>query len=58
MDYFSDKTVVVQPIGVPCKVYNIMRSIQNTVPMITTAECVSVLKTTEMTGTQIITKLL
>jgi hypothetical protein len=56
MDFFSDKKVVVQPTGLQGKLYNIMRYAQNSVPMVYTCEAVSVLKTTGMTGIQVVVK--
>ena len=56
MDFFSDKTVVVQITGFQGKIFNMMRYAQNTVPMVYTADAVSVLKTTGMTGIQIVKK--
>ena len=55
IDFFGDKRVVVQPTGLQGKVYNIMRHIQNYGPVTYTFEAVSVLKTTGMTGLQVIT---
>jgi len=55
LDFFTDKRVVVQPTGVQGTVYNFMRHIQNYGPVAYTFEAVSVLKTTGMTGVQIIT---
>lgn len=56
VEFFSDKVVVVQPTGLQGKVYNIMRTVQNYVPMVHTSEVVSVLKTTGITGTKIVTQ--
>ena len=56
MDFFSDKTVVVQPIGLQGTFYNMMLYAQNSVPMAYTCEAVSVLKTTGMTGIQVVVK--
>lgn len=56
IDFFSGKSVVVQPIGIQGKFYNIMQTVQNSVPMIYTSEAVSVLKTTGITGLQIISQ--
>lgn len=53
-ELFADKRVLVQPKGLQGKVYNIMRNIQNIGPVTHTFEAVSVLKTTGMTGVQII----
>jgi len=55
-EFFSDKKVVVQPKGLQGKVYNIMRNIQNYLPMAYTTEAVSILKTTGMTGVEVITQ--
>lgn len=54
VDFFSDKEVVVQPTGIRGKVYNLMRTVQNYVPMIYTSEAVSAMKTTGMTGLKIV----
>lgn len=56
MSFFSDKSVVVQPTGFQGNFYKFMRYTQNSVPMIYTSEAVSILKTTGLTGLQIITK--
>jgi hypothetical protein len=56
VDFFADKMVVVQPTGLQGKFYNMVRYAQNSVPMIYTCEAVSVLKTTGMTGIQIVVK--
>lgn len=56
MDFFSDKTVVVQPIGLQGSFYNMMRYAQNSVPMVYTCKAVSVLKTNGITGIQVIVK--
>ena len=56
MDFFSDKKIVVQPIGLQGKLYNMMRYAQNCVPMCYTCEAVSALKTTGMTGIQVVVK--
>ena len=56
VDFFSNNTILVQPTGIQGKVYNIMRTAQNYVPMIYTSEAVSVLKTTGMTGFKIISQ--
>ena len=45
-DFFSDKKVVVQPVGIQGKVYNIMRSAQNYIPMIYTSQVLTTIKTT------------
>lgn len=55
LDFFTNKRVVVQPTGVQGTVYNFMRHIQNYAPVAYTFEAVSVLKTTGITGVQIIT---
>ena len=52
--FFSNKEVTVLPTGIQGKVYKIMQSAQNFVPMGYTSEAVSILKTTGMTGFQII----
>ena len=55
-DFFSDKKVVVQPVGIQGKVYNIMRSAQNYIPMIYTSQAVATIKTTGLTGVQVISQ--
>lgn len=55
-DFFSDKKVVVQPVGIQGKVYNIMRSAQNYIPMIYTSQAVATIKTTGLTGLQVISQ--
>ena len=55
-DFFTDKKVVVQPIGIQGKVYNMMRSAQNYIPMIYTSQAVATIKTTGLTGVQVITQ--
>lgn len=54
VDFFSNKQVTVQPTGIQGKFYKIMQTAQNYVPMVYTSEAVSILKTTGMTGLQII----
>jgi len=56
VDFFSTTHVTVQPTGVQGKLYNLMKSVQNIVPMTHTSQAVSILKTTGITGVQIITK--
>jgi hypothetical protein len=55
-DFFSDKKVVVQPVGIQGKVYNIMRSAQNYIPMIYTRQAVGTIKTTGLTGVQVLSQ--
>ena len=55
LDFFSDKQVCVQPVGVQGAVYTTIQSIQNYAPMMHTSRAVSVLKTTGMTGVKIVT---
>lgn len=54
VDYFSKTVVTVQPTGIQGIFYNIMHTAQNYVPMSYTSQAVSVLKTTGMTGFQVI----
>ena len=54
VDFFSNTQITVQPIGIQGKFYKIMKSAQNFVPMAYTSEAVSILKTTVMTGFQVI----
>lgn len=56
VEFFSNKQVTVQPTGIQGKFYKIMQTAQNYVPMAYTSEAVSILKTTGMTGLQIISK--
>lgn len=56
VDFFSNTHVTVQPTGVQGRLYKIMKSVQNIILMAYTSEAVSILKTTGMTGVQIITK--
>jgi hypothetical protein len=55
-DFFSDKKVVGQPIEIQVKVYNIMRSAQNYIPMIYTRQAVGTIKTTGLTGVQVLSQ--
>jgi hypothetical protein len=54
IDFFSNTQVTVQPTGIQGKFYKIMKSTQDFVPMAYTSEAVSLLKTTGMTGLQVI----
>lgn len=54
--FFTDNSVVVQPTGLQGKFYTIMRTAQNSLPMHYTCEAALILKTTGITGIQIITK--
>lgn len=56
MDFFSNTQVTVQPTGIQGKFYKMMRSAQNFIPMAYASEAVSILKTTGMTGFQIMTQ--
>jgi len=56
VDFFSNTQVTVQPTGIQGKFYKIMQGAQNYIPMAYTSEAVSILKTTGMTGFQIISK--
>ena len=56
VDFFSNNQITVQPTGIQGKFYKIMQTAQNFVPMAYTSEAVSLLKTTGMTGLQIISK--
>jgi hypothetical protein len=56
VDFFSNKTIFVQPVGLQGKIYNMMRYTQNSVPMMYTYEAVSIVKMTGMTGIQIVTR--
>ena len=56
VDFFADKKVYVQPKGIQGKIYNIINSVQNYVPMAYTTKALSILKTTGATGLNIITK--
>ena len=54
VDFFSNTQVTVQPIEIQEKFYKIIQSARNFVPMTYTSEAVSILKTTSMTGLQVI----
>jgi hypothetical protein len=54
--FFSDKSITVQPSGIQGRFYKIIQSAQNIVPMTYTSEAVSILKTTGMTGLQVISQ--
>jgi hypothetical protein len=54
VDFFSNTQVTVQPTGIQGKFYKLMKSAQNYVPIAYTSEAVSILKTTGMTGLQVI----
>ena len=56
VDFFSNTQVTVQPTGIQGKFYTLMKSTQNFVPMAYTSEAVSLLKTTGMTGLQVISQ--
>jgi hypothetical protein len=56
VDFFSDTQITVQPTGIQGKFYKMMQTVQNYAPMAYTSEAVSILKTTGMTGFQIISK--
>lgn len=56
IEFFSNKAMVVQPKGIQGIVYKTVMGIQNSVPMHYTYQAVSVIKTTNITGAQIITK--
>lgn len=56
VNFFSHTKITVIPTGIQGKVYKLMNSVQNYVPMGYTSEAVSILKTTGMTGVEIITK--
>lgn len=53
--FFQDKDIVVQPVGIQGRVYNIMRGVQNYAPMTYMTQAVTTAKTLGLTGTQIIT---
>lgn len=52
--FFSDKQISIQPTGLQGTVYKIVQSVQNYAPMAYTSEAVSLIKTTGMTGLDII----
>jgi hypothetical protein len=56
IDFFSTTDVTVQPVGLQGKCYSLMKSAQNLIPMAHTHEAVSFLKTTGITGLEVITK--
>ena len=53
-DFFKDKKLVVQPVGIQGKVYNFMRHAQNSIPMVYTSQAVAIMRTTGLTGVQVI----
>lgn len=53
-EFFANKQVVVQPVGVQGYVYNTMRSIQNYTPMFYATEALTTFKTVGITGGKII----
>ena len=56
VDFFSNTEVTVQPTGIQGKVYEIMKSVQNFVPMTYTTQAVSILNTIGMTGLEVISQ--
>ncbi len=56
VEFFSNSQVTVQPRGLQGQIYKLMQSTQNFVPMAYTSEAVSLLKTTGVTGFQVISK--
>jgi hypothetical protein len=54
VDFFSDKKMVVQPVGIQGKIFRLMQNAQNVIPMMYTSQAVTTLKTTGLTGVQII----
>ena len=55
-NFFSNIQVTVQPVGIQGKIYKIMKSAQDFIPMTYTSEAVSVLKSTGMTGLHVISR--
>ena len=55
-DFFSNTEILVQPTGIQGRIYKMMWRLQNYVPMAYTSRAVSVLKTTGLTGFQIVRK--
>ena len=56
VDFFSNTQVTIQPTGIQGRIYKIMNSAQNYMPMAYTSEAISLLKTTGMTGFSIISQ--
>lgn len=54
INFFDNKNVVVQPSGFQATIYNLMRYMQNYVPVAYTFEAASVAKTTGLSGLKII----
>ena len=56
VDFFANTEITVQPTGIQGRVYKMMKSAQNLVPMAYTSDAVSIAKTTGMSGLQVINK--
>ena len=56
VDFFADNKLVVQPVGIQGKVYRTLQSVQNYLPMASTSQAVTLLKTSGITGLNIITQ--
>lgn len=55
VEFFEDKSVVVQPTGIQGRVFNIMRGIQNYTPVTYSLKAISAARTTGISGLQLIT---
>lgn len=55
-NFFSDKKIVVQPVGIQGKVYHFMRSVQTYIPISYMNQAVGTMKITGLTGVKIITQ--
>ena len=54
VDFFFDKQIYVEPKGIQGTIYNVIRGMQNYVPMVYTSKAVSVMKTTGLTGIKLV----
>lgn len=55
-NFLSGKEIIIQPVGLQGTVYNAMRSAQNYIPVVSTTNALSIIKTTGMTGIKIVTE--
>lgn len=55
-DFFTDKTIIVQPVGLQGRAYNTMRQIQNYAPVASMYNAVTAAKATGITGLQIVSR--
>lgn len=56
VDFFSNTQLTVEPTGIQGRFYRLMQGAQNSIPAVYTSQAVVLLKTTGMTGIQIISK--